>query len=156
VTSLHGSIEASERESLCAIMSSTKRIQGKLFRGETGIETSDSTRSISDQNSLTIDIPKIAIPSVSPAPPPKNSKHQSQEGDVPASNGRSITPYRLRLLQRLADEYRGAEKYRLEQDNKKLAHWKRWGPYLSDRQWVCFWLLLYLHRHPFDSTDIFQ
>ena len=28
-----------------------------------------------------------------------------------------------------------AEELRLEQDNKKEVHWKKWGPYLSERQW---------------------
>src|SRR5262245_49930517 len=28
-----------------------------------------------------------------------------------------------------------SEKDRLEQDRKRLANWKRWGPYLSERQW---------------------
>ena len=29
-----------------------------------------------------------------------------------------------------------AESNRLHQDRKKLANWKRWGPYLSERQWA--------------------
>jgi hypothetical protein len=28
-----------------------------------------------------------------------------------------------------------AEEHRLQQDRDRLAYWKRWGPYLSDRQW---------------------
>lgn len=28
-----------------------------------------------------------------------------------------------------------AEEKRLEEDGKQTSHWKRWGPYLSDRQW---------------------
>ena len=28
-----------------------------------------------------------------------------------------------------------AEKQRLEEDQQKKKHWRRWGPYLSDRQW---------------------
>jgi hypothetical protein len=39
-------------------------------------------------------------------------------------------------LHRTGNEYRGAERYRLEADRKKEVHWKKWGPYLSDRQWV--------------------
>ena len=28
-----------------------------------------------------------------------------------------------------------AERERLDADAKRLANWKRWGPYLSERQW---------------------
>ena len=28
-----------------------------------------------------------------------------------------------------------AEKSRLEQSRTRQAHWKKWGPYLSERQW---------------------
>src|ERR1700685_4273130 len=28
-----------------------------------------------------------------------------------------------------------AESQRLEEDGKRLQNWKRWGPYLSERQW---------------------
>jgi hypothetical protein len=46
------------------------------------------------------------------------------------------SPIVIVLLRRLGNEYHGAERYRLEADRKKEVHWKRWGPYLSDRQWV--------------------
>lgn len=28
-----------------------------------------------------------------------------------------------------------AELRRLEESNQRTAHWKRWGPYVSDRAW---------------------
>jgi hypothetical protein len=28
-----------------------------------------------------------------------------------------------------------AEEKRLEESRKRKVHWKRWGPYLSERQW---------------------
>jgi hypothetical protein len=28
-----------------------------------------------------------------------------------------------------------AEGQRLEESRERKAHWKRWGPYLSERQW---------------------
>jgi hypothetical protein len=28
-----------------------------------------------------------------------------------------------------------AEETRLEESRKRKVHWKRWGPYLSERQW---------------------
>lgn len=118
-------------------MSSTKRIQGKLFRGESNPDpVSDPLRSsVPDANAaLTIDIPKIALPPKPMLPPKAPPK---QEEAAPGSDGRYTVPYRVRLLKRLGEKYVGAEKYRLDQDAKKNAHWKRWGPYLSDRQWAC-------------------
>src|ERR1700745_564414 len=31
---------------------------------------------------------------------------------------------------------KGAEEIRLEEDTSRAANWKRWGPYLSERQWA--------------------
>ncbi|KAI4526390.1 hypothetical protein K525DRAFT_189194 [Schizophyllum commune Loenen D] len=39
-------------------------------------------------------------------------------------------------MEKLGEEYPGAERFRLLQDENKESHWKRWGPYLSDRQWA--------------------
>jgi len=114
-------------------MSSTKRIQGKLFRGEPG---DGSGSDPSKTGSLTIDIPTntLQTKSVQPLKTSKPAEHVEVDEDVP--EGRYTIPYRDRLSQRLGNEYHGAERYRLESDRKKEVHWKRWGPYLSDRQWV--------------------
>ena len=32
--------------------------------------------------------------------------------------------------------YKSIEEMRLEEDARKEKHWKRWGPYLSERQWA--------------------
>lgn len=29
-----------------------------------------------------------------------------------------------------------AERKRLVEDKNKVKHWRRWGPYMSERQWV--------------------
>lgn len=78
---------------------------------------------------LTINIPKPATPQT--PPPRKNVDQSPRNADeyVPA-------PYRLRLAEQLGEDYKGAERHRLVQDDKREKHWKRWGPYLSDRQWV--------------------
>lgn len=34
------------------------------------------------------------------------------------------------------DEVKSVEEIRLAEAEKKTKHWKRWGPYLSERQWV--------------------
>lgn len=36
----------------------------------------------------------------------------------------------------LFDEWQSVEEKRLEEDEKKEKHWRRWGPYVSERQWV--------------------
>ena len=36
-------------------------------------------------------------------------------------------PYRERLARQLGDEYKGAEKYRLREDDKREKHWKKIG-----------------------------
>lgn len=114
-------------------MSSTKRIQGKLFRGESGGDSgSDPTKT----GSLTIDIPTNTLQTKSVQPLKISKPAEGPEVDNDAPEGRYTIPYRDRLLRRLGNEYCGAERYRLEADRKKEVHWKRWGPYLSDRQWV--------------------
>ncbi len=35
----------------------------------------------------------------------------------------------------LMEEMMTEEKRRLEEESKKLVPWKKWGPYLSERQW---------------------
>lgn len=114
-------------------MSSTKRIQGKLFRGESG---GDGGSDPSKLGSLTINIPTSTLQtkSVQPVKASKSTEHVEIGNDTP--EGRYTVPYRDRLLQRLGNEYCGTERYRLEADRKKEVHWKKWGPYLSDRQWV--------------------
>ncbi|KDQ21406.1 hypothetical protein BOTBODRAFT_182745 [Botryobasidium botryosum FD-172 SS1] len=56
-------------------------------------------------------------------------KTDSEDLDV------SLT-YRERLGARLGSSYTTVEQYRLEQDEAKARHWKRWGPYVSERQWA--------------------
>lgn len=35
----------------------------------------------------------------------------------------------------MGTRFRSVEEYRLDQSDKYEVHWKRWGPYLSERQW---------------------
>ena len=39
-------------------------------------------------------------------------------------------------------DWKSVEEKRLEEDERKEKHWKRWGPYLSERQWVSFAIVL--------------
>ncbi|BGO93284.1 hypothetical protein NBRC10512_006198 [Rhodotorula toruloides] len=34
------------------------------------------------------------------------------------------------------DKWKSVEEQRLDEDERKEKHWKRWGPYLSERQWA--------------------
>ena len=102
-----------------------KKIQGKIFRGDATPTQLDETR----DTGLAIVIPK---PPPTPVPPPKLSSGTGQKH----SDDAFPKSHRDRLAQELAGEYRGAERHRLLQDEKRERHWKKWGPYLSDRQWV--------------------
>ncbi|KAF5385960.1 hypothetical protein D9615_002643 [Tricholomella constricta] len=102
-----------------------KKVQNKLFRGG----PSDSQPPQDREPALTIEIPK---PPPIPTPPPKLGK----SSDSSPKDTAEAQTHRQRLAQQLGGEYQGAEKYRLFQDGKKDKHWKRWGPYLSDRQWA--------------------
>jgi hypothetical protein len=107
-----------------------KRVQEKLFRG--GSSTPDPSQPASP--ALTINIPKLPT---TPTPPPQREKQVDSSPKVPqVEETTDSRTYRERLASALGDQYKGVEKHRLSQDEKKERHWKRWGPYLSDRQWV--------------------
>jgi hypothetical protein len=124
---------------LSLIMATNVRsIQQKLFRSE-----SQNLQNTSDppkpDNPLTISIPKTVTPP--PSLPSKAGKPQESNAS-PTSNGNAPGLYRDRIRQKLGSDYKTVEQYRLDQDNKRERHWKRWGPYVSDRQWVCHLLSL--------------
>ncbi|KAG6917222.1 hypothetical protein DXG01_003336 [Tephrocybe rancida] len=106
-----------------------KKVQNKLFRG--GNPEPDVAQD--REPALTIAIPK---PSAAPTPPPKLGKSSDSSPKDAADAREEQQTYRQRLAQQLGGDYQGAEKYRLLQDGNKEKHWKRWGPYLSDRQWA--------------------
>ena len=125
---------------------SVKKVQDKLFgRNQTPLQSDDA--SLQPQadagadpptpSGLTINIPKPQPPPTYPrkttdSPP----KQDTTENTFTQATEAERRPYRERLAQQLGDEYKGAEKYRLREDDERKKHWKRWGPYLSDRQWV--------------------
>ncbi|KAG5636530.1 hypothetical protein H0H81_007727 [Sphagnurus paluster] len=104
-----------------------RKVQDKLFRGGFSANQQGPQER---EPALTIEIPK---PLPTPNPPPKLAK---QADTSPQPDTRDEQTYRQRLAQKLGGEYKGAEKHRLEEDGKREKHWKRWGPYLSDRQWA--------------------
>ncbi|SJK97239.1 related to glucosidase I [Armillaria ostoyae] len=108
---------------------SIKKVQDKLFRGGSSEAVQQS---LEREPGLTINIPK---PMSSPSqPPPKLFK--APEPTPKNGEDAEQASYRERLASKLGAEYRGTERYRLLQDANKERHWKRWGPYLSDRQWA--------------------
>lgn len=131
--------------------SAVQRIQDKLF-GKASTSKSDdsperqpnqhpfptsSSERVDQPAPLTINIPKGTDTS-SIAPQKKND--DNADSDENAGQNAATPPlksYRERLAEKLGNEYKGVEKYRLVQDANRERHWKKWGPYLSDRQWVC-------------------
>ncbi|KZT71059.1 hypothetical protein DAEQUDRAFT_688521 [Daedalea quercina L-15889] len=116
-------------------MSQSKKIQGKIFRGENGGDGFQSPRSTSDP-ALTISIPKPAASQTAVPAPPKLAKPDTTSSPKQEERSGDTRPFRHRIAEKLGNEYKGAERYRLDQDRKRDLHWKRWGPYLSDRQWA--------------------
>lgn len=108
--------------------SSVRAIQDKLFRGGDDLNGPGSSDSDPRDPRLTIQIPKPAASKSEP--PPKASPRGLSDGDAIQKS------YRQRLSDRLGANYQGTERYRLQQNDTRARHWKRWGPYLSDRQWV--------------------
>ena len=115
---------------------SIKKVQEKLFRGG---NTNNDTEIPRSEPALTINIPG-APPTPTPpiAAPPKSSKALDQlpNNDQDARRQQDDRFYRERLASRIGADYKGVERYRLEQEERRERHWKRWGPYLSERQWV--------------------
>lgn len=115
-------------------MASAKKLQHKIFgTPSSSIDTLRPSPSPSDPR-LTINIPK-------PTPSPSLVQHKKQVNETPKvsrSAGVESNPknYRDRLTTQLESEYESVERHRLAQDERRERHWKRWGPYLSERQWV--------------------
>ena len=101
-------------------MSQTKKIQNKIFRGETsnGEEPSSAgSRSSTDQPALTINIPK---PTEQPQaqPRPKLTKTNGPSPSHEHLHHADSRSFRQRLAEQLGEKYHGAERFRLDQDVK--------------------------------------
>ena len=110
-----------------------KKLHAKIFGGQDNgadVKDDDKAKANADSPSLTINIPNPDASQPGPAPP----KLAKTDG-APRANQDTRT-FRQRLVDSLGPDYHGAERFRLDQDGRKERHWKRWGPYLSDRQWV--------------------
>jgi hypothetical protein len=130
-------------------MSSTNKLRGKIHSGvATGTQMTPMLTSGSPD--LTIEIPKLSTSQARFTQ--LHPKVKANTGNIPpkfdtipqidkAAGDGAFPAYRDGLLDKLGPDYEGVEKYRLEQDEARERHWKRWGPYLSERQWVSSILL---------------
>lgn len=127
-------------------MSSTNTLRGKIHSGVVA-STQMPLPALHPDGSpdLTIEIPKLST--LQPQSTPLRPKLKTNTTNIPpnldaipqvekTASDAGFTTYRDELLDRLGPDYDGVEKYRLEQDEARERHWKRWGPYLSERQWV--------------------
>ena len=122
-----------------------RNLQQKLFRAESGPSPSskegenvkDGEAPSRSDPKLNINIPRAPPGAAAPAANLKLPPKLSRGADEAPQPGTDQRPYRERLQETLGTQYEGVERHRLDQDEKKDRHWKRWGPYLSDRQWVC-------------------
>lgn len=118
-----------------------KKLQARIFRGQNGDDDAQDpsrpARSSSDP-ALTINIPNSVLNGSSQGgpTPPKMAHKNDSSSPKQAGEQTETHPFRQRLVEKLGSEYHGAERFRLDQDEARKIHWKRWGPYLSDRQWV--------------------
>ena len=108
-----------------------KKVQNRIF-GRSTTPTPDDPQQ--ERGEPGLPPLTIEIPGASASTHPRRSDPLSAR-DQPRS-AQPVPTYRERLAKKLGVEYKGAERHRLEQDDNREKHWKRWGPYLSDRQWV--------------------
>ncbi|KAG8905070.1 hypothetical protein FRB99_000718, partial [Tulasnella sp. 403] len=130
-------------------MSSAKQLQAKLFSPQlqsngvpkpspptvsspdpatSGLAAARPPLSINVPHPPTIDVQILPKTVKQPA---ANSPHSAE-----AEHEDVRRTYRDKLVEQLGGNYEGVERYRLIQDGKRERHWKRWGPYLSERQWA--------------------
>ena len=125
-------------------MSSAQKLKQKLFSAS---NVDPSLSQLDLTANLTIEIPHLGVPPVpSLAKPHSGGSEQSNPSNdpspgvhIPLKSAESESPkipYRKILQDKLGSKYVTTEEYRLDQDRARKKHWKRWGPYLSERQWA--------------------
>ena len=124
-------------------MASAKKLQHKIFGAPSS--SIDTLRPSPSDPGLTISIPK-------PTPSPSLAQPKKQANETPkvshsAGVESTAQKYRDPLTTQLESECESVERHRLAQDQRRERHWKRWGPYLSERQWVRNILSLLFFHH---------
>lgn len=72
------------------------------------------------------------------SPQPPSGGAQSEPDTPQVLGGGQEAPrasLRDRLLASMGPRYTSVEEFRLDQSDRYEKHWKRWGPYVSERQW---------------------
>jgi hypothetical protein len=67
---------------------------------------------------------------------PRAATNGTKEKDYANSEREEVATAREKYRAKLGIEYKSVEHARLQEDEAKEVYWKRWGPYLSERQWV--------------------
>ncbi|WVO15911.1 hypothetical protein L204_103576 [Cryptococcus depauperatus] len=133
-------------------MSSAKKLQSKLFGGGSGGDAVDGAGStpasgtatpVAGELKISIPLPSRGQRSVDDrakkeveeeAKSPK-AQDNGSDTDTPGTMGQERKSLRDRLITQLGPRYHSVEEYRLQQSDDYQVHWKRWGPYVSERQW---------------------
>ena len=86
---------------------------------------------------LSVEIPRNRL-SLFHRPPSPNTSPQSRAsfGSTPPEEVAGIQSENTDSPSHSSSSHLTAEHLRLDQDRKKTHPWKRWGPYLSERQWA--------------------
>jgi hypothetical protein len=66
---------------------------------------------------------------------PRTAGVVSETADTPRV-ARDEETLRDKLMRSMGPRYTSVEEFRLDQAEHYEKHWRRWGPYLSERQWV--------------------
>lgn len=75
---------------------------------------------------------------MSPSQPNQTHHRQESSEGLDLGHGRGPTSVMDRGIDANATDHSWStvEEKRLDEDLKKENYWRRWGPYLSERQWV--------------------
>lgn len=116
-------------------MSSAKKLQNKIFGTPSSSSANLGVKASPSDPGLTINIPKpsASVTNLNTNKERSNATPNAYTKSHPAAAPRN---YRDKITTQLGADYESVERYRLLQDERKERHWKRWGPYLSERQWV--------------------
>jgi hypothetical protein len=136
INTLFGRVDLTSYHPLAFVPMSAKNLQNKIF-GTPSSSSSALKPSPSDPG-LTINIPKQQPAALNVS----HTQHPKPGPTTPVTKGdkeSAISPkkYRDKVAIELGSEYESVERYRLLQDERKDRHWKKWGPYLAERQWAC-------------------
>ena len=80
--------------------------------------------------------PPAKQPAAAPAAAPANTTTAAKVVDKAARKAKGAKGFFKRAPTVVGIRATAAEAWRLQEDEKREKNWKRWGPYLSERQWA--------------------